>query len=278
MTEPSKQYRKPNPGPTAAELREMSARLKPSPWKSPGMIATLIVGGLIAIGVPYFALRTIPGSGNLISLRESAQGDPNATLNLTEFDPLPPDLKEGARAIYGADAAAEPEVLSELDMPSSSELIYPVTEAVDAQRPALRWNAFARAPYSVVVKNKANDVVAEMGGIQGTSWLTSVLLDRGATYQWEVTSADKQTESASFVVLSNAAFAQWQMQRAPLSNAHLALGTVAEQLGLLTVAENEYREAIKAYPQAEAPVRMLNNVLALRDPSVKEDQSTPLLP
>ena len=41
---------------------------------------------------------------------------------------------------------------------------------------------------------------------------------------------------------------------------------------------DEYRAAQKIYPQAEAPGRMLTNVMSLRDPSVKDNAPEPLLP
>jgi hypothetical protein len=72
-------------------------------------------------------------------------------------------------------------------------------------------------------------------------------------------------QTAQFVVLSLEQTAAWQRVRSQFAQSHLALGLVAEQLGMLSVAEREYQELGRQFPNAEAPARLLENVQALRD-------------
>src|SRR5262249_17857722 len=90
-------------------------------------------------------------------------------------------------------------------------------------------------------------------------------LSPGATYTWEVTAANGEKESAQFILLTAEQTASWQRVRSQFSQSHLALGLVAEQLGMLTIAEREYQELGRQFPKAEAPARLLENVQALRD-------------
>jgi hypothetical protein len=80
-----------------------------------------------------------------------------------------------------------------------------------------------------------------------------------------VTAGNGEVETASFIVLDSNTAEEWQAIRRDFRDSHLVLGLVAEEFGMLTVAEREYTELIKAFPNAEAPARLLANVQALRD-------------
>ncbi len=53
--------------------------------------------------------------------------------------------------------------------------------------------------------------------------------------------------------------------RKQFKESHLALGLAAEELGMLSTAEREYKELARQFPNAEAPARLLANVLSLRE-------------
>src|SRR4029078_9803120 len=93
-------------------------------------------------------------------------------------------------------------------------------------------------------------------------------LERGGKYTWEVTAGNHDVEMGSFKVMDAEAMATWQDVRRELQESHLVLWLVAEELGMLSVAEREYQALIKAFPNAEAPARLLTNVQRLRDDSI----------
>ena len=68
--------------------------------------------------------------------------------------------------------------------------------------------------------------------------------------------------------MDDEAISQWQDVRREFKDSPLVLGLVAEDLGMLTVAEREYQALVKAFPNAEAPVRLLTNAQSLRDASL----------
>jgi hypothetical protein len=123
---------------------------------------------------------------------------------------------------------------------------------------------FAPGPFKVIVKDRAGQGAASAQNVPRTIFVTPRLIP-GATYTWEVTASNGEAENAHFVILTTEQAAGWQKVRSQFSQSHLALGVVAEQLGLLTIAEREYQELARQFPNAEAPARLLANVQALRE-------------
>ena len=57
----------------------------------------------------------------------------------------------------------------------------------------------------------------------------------------------------------------WKAMQAAHRNSHLVIGLVAQQLGMLAIAEREYTALTKAYPESETAALLLNNVTDLRN-------------
>lgn len=238
--------------------------------RSPQLLAILGVGVLVVFLGVYLALRTFPGMfkngiPNPITGEASApKGDPNLGIDFSELNNLPEDFSGDAATILEREGPEMPEVLSELAEPSGFGLIYPITESIETPQPTLTWMLFAPGPFKIVIKDKIGQVVQSAQNIPRTIFV-SPKLTPGATYTWEVTAANGEIETAQFVVLTTEQAASWQRIRSQFAQSHLALGLVAEQLGMLTIAEREYQELGRQFPKAEAPARLLENVQALRD-------------
>jgi hypothetical protein len=223
-----------------------------------------LAGVVLIFAVPYFAFRSIPGAREVLA-PEPEPADPNPGLDFSVLETLPEDLRLSVGLILASQEPRMPQPLIDLTEASGFGLIYPVTETVEPLQVALSWNMFAPPPYTVVLKNAAGRVLANVQSLGALSWLPPVQLERGARYSWEVTSATKEVETASFIVLDQESASLWQEIRREYRDSHLVLGLVAEELGMLTVAEREYQALIRAFPQAEAPARLLANVVAIRD-------------
>lgn len=234
--------------------------------KSPMSLAMLVVGVALVLGVPYWALQTLPGISNPVTGEAPApKGDPNAGINFEELNTLPEELAQSAAVILSQEEGIMPEPLLGLPEASGFGLIYPVTETIDTVQPALSWTLFAPGPYKVVVKDKAGDIVASAQNIPNTAWVLPKKLNPGGTYSWQVTASNNESQDAMFVVMSTENVTELQRARKDFPQSHLALGLLAEHFGLLSTAEREYQALAREFPNAEAPARLLANVTALRD-------------
>jgi hypothetical protein len=98
--------------------------------------------------------------------------------------------------------------------------------------------------------------------ITDTHWLVPIMLERGATYNWEVVGLGDE-HRAQLRVLGDAAATELAQLRSTRGTEHFVLGTVAQQYGMLTVARREFETLIKQRPQSEEAARLLTNVNAL---------------
>jgi len=235
-------------------------------FTSPQLVLMTLAGLLLIVGVPYLAFRSIPGARDFFT-PQPPPVDANKGMDFTILQMLPADLADGVGQILASQEPQMPQPLFDLPEPSGTGLIYPVLEVVEPLQPALSWTDFGPPPYSVTVKNAANQAVASIQSIPLQHWLVPIPLERGGRYTWQVKAGNQDTESASFIVLSDEALAQWRDVQREFKDSHLALGLVAEELGMLTVAEREYKALIKAFPEAEAPSRLLANAQGLREES-----------
>lgn len=234
--------------------------------KSPLGLGVLVVGAALVLGVPYLALRTLPGIANPITGEDPApKGDPNAGINFQELSSLPEELAQSASIILSQEEPVQPEPLLELPEANGFGLVYPVTEAVDTVQPTLSWTLFAPGPFKVVVKDRAGEIVASAQNIPNTAMVLPKKLNPGATYTWQVTASNNESQGAAFLVMTTESVAEWQRVRRDFPQSHLALGLMAEHFGLLGTAEREYQALVREFPNAEAPARLLANVLALRE-------------
>jgi hypothetical protein len=237
---------------------------------SPQILLMFVLGLVTVFGGIYLALSTFPGLKNGIANPITGEikaptGDQNVGIDFSVLNNLPDDYGGGATTILEQQEPEVPEPLMDLTEPGDLGLIYPVTESVEADRPTMTWMLFTPGPYKVTVKDHTGQVSASAQNVRNPIWVVPMMLQRGEVYTWEVTAANGESQKAQFIVLTTEQAADWQTVRSQFSESHLALGLVAQQLGLLTIAEREYQELARRFPKAEAPARLLQNVLGLRE-------------
>jgi hypothetical protein len=195
---------------------------------------------------------------------EPVELGPDPTLNLAELDSLPKGLHDGAQLIMNRETAERPDSIANLpDLPNEN-LANPVSEAVLEDQPTFYWlPAFSPPPYTVTVW-LGPDVVARGQGIANTSWMVPMPLKRGKDYIWQLTAPDA-SERASFHIIEEEQSKLWATIKAEHAESHLVLGLVAEQFGMLGIAEREYVALAKDHPRSDIAARLLSNIQELRD-------------
>jgi len=224
----------------------------------------VLAGVAVAILGPYALYQAFP--------HPKATRTPDAQavargidLDITELDALPDSLRQGAMKLLTADTAEPPEAIANLAVATGEDVLRPVSEAVEETQPVLYWSAaFGVPPYTISIADERGLVISRAQGIQNTSWMVLTPLRRGGEYTWQVT-VTGATETASFRVLDDAQVMLWQAMLAAHKDSPLLIGLVAQQLGMLAIAEREYTALTKAYPDSSTAALLLNNVSELRN-------------
>ena len=223
----------------------------------------VVAGVAVAILGPYTLYRLSPHAPR-VSSRETPAGPRGIDLDISELDTLPDSLKDGAMLLLTTDTPEPPDAIVDLAAASGENVLRPVSEAVEETQPVLYWSAaFGEPPYAVSIKDERSQIIARAQGIQNTSWMVLTPLRRGGMYIWQVTVAGA-SEQASFRVLDDGQVMLWKAMQSAHKDSHLVIGLVAQQLGLLGIAEQEYTALTKAYPDSNTAALLLNNVSELR--------------
>ncbi len=224
-----------------------------------GAIATaaLVVAAIVG---PYLATRN-NSTGGEAAINIPGNGTPDP-LDLTALDSIPEGLKEGARAMLVAAQPLVPDALDGLKAPAGENVQYPVYETLVETQPTLQWAPFG-ATYSVSVSDSSGAIIARAEGIAANQLRVPKLLNRGGIYSWTVT-AEGNTETAWFRVLDNAEMNQLTSVRLFRSGSPLVMGVVAEQLGLMTIAEGHFQTLVEQNPNSPLAARLLQNTRTIR--------------
>jgi len=224
----------------------------------------IVAGVAVAILGPY-SLYLLSPHAPKVSVQEKQSGPPGIDLDVSEIDTLPDSLRQGAMLLLTTETPELPDALANMAVASGENVLRPVSEAVEETQPVLYWSAaFAEPPYSVAVSDERNQVIARAQGIQNTSWMVLTPLRRGGEYTWQVTVMGA-SEQASFRVLDDGQVMLWRAMQAAHKDSHLVIGLVAQQLGMLAIAEREYTALTKAFPDSNTAALLLNNVSDLRN-------------
>jgi hypothetical protein len=201
---------------------------------------------------------TIPG-------KNSPQNSPmiGQALNATELDALPDALRIGAKEVIGApENAARPASLKGLESAGDAMLIYPYAEVVAETQPVMRWKAFGDS-YIVSLYDSRHNLLSRRGNLKDTQWMPSSALLRDRIYTWEVESAGAK-HHGTFRVLGESQSQELEKVRAEHGNSPLVMGSVNEQLGLLTPARQEFEALAKDSAQAPRAAKLLSHIDALK--------------
>jgi len=232
--------------------------------RSPEVILMVVAGVAVAILGPYALYQLAPHVPK-VSTRETPSERPGIDLDISELDTLPDSLRDGAMLLLTTDTPEPPDSIVELALATGENVLRPVSEAVEETQPVLYWSAaFAEPPYTISISDDHSQVIARAQGIQNTSWMVLTPLRRGGEYTWQVT-ATGASEQASFRILDDGQAMLWRAMLAAHKDSHLVIGLVAQQLGMLAIAEREYTEVTKAYPDSNTAALLLNNVVELRN-------------
>ena len=233
-------------------------------FRSPEVVLMVVAGVAVAILGPY-ALYQLSPHAPRVSTTETKSGQPGIDLDVAELDTLPDALRDGAMLLMISETPEPPEAIANLAVASGANVLRPVSEAVEETQPVLYWSAaFGEPPYAVSITEEHGQVIARAQGIQNTSWMVITPLHRGGQYTWQVNSSGA-TEQASFRVLDDGQEMLWRAMLAAHKDSHLIIGLVAQQLGMLAIAEREYTALTKAFPDSNTAALLLNNVGELRN-------------
>lgn len=233
-------------------------------FRSPEVVLMVVAGVAVAILGPYALYQLSPHAPRVATPQETQSGPPGIDLDVSELDTLPDSLRDGAMLLLTTETPQPPDAIANLAVASGGDVLRPVSEAVEETQPVLYWSAaFGEPPYTVSISDDRNLVIARAQGIQNTSWMVLTPLHRGGEYTWQVTVAGA-SEQASFRVLDDGQVMLWRAMLAAHRDSHLVIGLVAQQLGMLAIAEREYTALTKAYPDSNTAALLLNNVTDLR--------------
>jgi hypothetical protein len=233
-------------------------------FRSPEVILMVVAGVAVAILGPYALYELMPHAPR-VSTRETESAPRGIDLDVSELDTLPDALRDGAMLLLTTETPEPPDAIANLAVAGGANVLRPVSEAVEETQPVLYWSAgFAEPPYSVSITDEPGQVIARAQGIQNTSWMVLTPLRRGGIYTWQV-AASGATEQASFRVLDDGQAMLWRAMQAAHKDSHLVIGLVAQQLGMLAIAEREYTALTKAYPDSNTAVLLLDNITELRN-------------
>jgi hypothetical protein len=232
-------------------------------FSAPGMAALTAAAVAVAVLGPLAVIKRTESARSefTASLRTaSTTGSTTPNSDATELDAVPSSLRGGAMAALNTQSSERPAALAGLSPNTDVNLDYPVSEVIEETTPDLRWKPFARSFYIVSIYNSQRILMTRSPMILQTHWQPPVRLTRGAMYTWEVQAAGV-TRRASFRVLSQTGDQQLSELRAT-NPGPLAMGAVAESLGLLSLARQEF-EAVKE-TRSEQGGLLLDHVTSLR--------------
>jgi len=155
------------------------------------------------------------------------------------------------------------------------EVIAPVGEVVLDSRPDFRWQALAGAhEYSVAVFDANLNPVGSSPPLQGTHWKMEGMLKRGQVYRWQVTARLRDGRSvnspappspeAEFQVLDQEESDKLERFKAAHPDAHLVLGILYAQAGMLDEGERELTLVGASDPNYGLADRLLNSIRQIR--------------
>ncbi len=186
---------------------------------------------------------------------------PGKHLDIAQIDSLPEAVRAPAREVVNGDLTQRPVALDGLAPNTAASLQYPVSEVVEERQPILRWKSFGGS-YTVALFDTNGNRIARSGLIKDTHWLVPVSLERGAEYRWQI-QGDGQTRTATFRVLSEADQRKLSEVRETRPGA-LALGAVAQQMGLLSIAQQQFETLKKQQPNSQDAAKLLDHVNEMR--------------
>lgn len=202
---------------------------------------------------------------------------------LSGADDLPPGYQNLLKKTLGSGRIEKSSQLQGLTRPPSSlmgpdtpanefSVIEPLGNVLLTDQPTFRWSPIEGATgYVVEVYDEKFMPVASSPQLNNLAWTTR--LPRGNVYSWqvkatkdgqEVLSPKPPAPQAKFRIVDEAKANELAQARRAHPSAHLTLGLLYADAGLLREAEQEFRLLQKANPNSELARSLLRQVQSLR--------------
>jgi hypothetical protein len=251
-------------------------------WSKARQPADNIIVAASPTPLPSLPPEPTPSPAVLLALNDNGrQIRLDQTGQITGLPALPPAYEQAVKqaltkervplpAELNALRPAARTLLGEAEEPARLTLLSPVGTFVKEARPQFCWRTVRGAQsYTVTVLDDAFNHVAASEPLAKTCWQPPRALPRNRQYVWQVTAqtADRQLSSTSaalpearFKVLSVAQTRELRRAARDYAAAHLVLGALYAQAGLLDDAERELRRLLKANPHSTTARRLLSQL------------------
>jgi len=218
----------------------------------------------------------------------TGRGNSNSTPVLLGLAELPPADRIAVVQAAGQERIKSPDVLAGLQDPRetllsesaeipSFEVLQPLGEVVLDARPVFRWQPSAGADsYSVTIFDAKLNPVQTSATLRVTQWMAARALKRGQLYLWQVTAKLRTGESVSspappnpearFLVLAQEKADKFLQFRTVHPEAHLTLGILYAQAGVLGEAKKELEQLSHGDPNYDLAQKLLNSIQEIRKP------------
>jgi hypothetical protein len=203
---------------------------------------------------------------------------------LAGLERLPAHVQQGVKAALQAGRVERPPIIAQLagrpstllsqsDSGLPFQLINPVGQVVESERPTFSWSTLEGArSYTVTVTDADLNEVAASPPLAATEWRMTKSLRPGAIYSWQVTALkDRQAitspvlpaQQAKFKVVDRETLEMLRQAKRSYQGSHLAVGVLYAEAGMLTEAEQELRALVRANPRDRRAREILRSVLAM---------------
>jgi hypothetical protein len=156
-------------------------------------------------------------------------------------------------------------------------VLAPVGEVVSEARPDFRWQPLqGAASYSVAIFDEGLNAVQSSSALHATQWKPAQPLQRGHFYQWQVTATMKDgttvispkppSSEARIQILRQQQADELERFRQGHADAHLVLGILYAQAGVLTDAEQELAKVSSEDPRHDTAQTLLGSIRHARPP------------
>lgn len=245
---------------------------------------------IVAVGVRTGVIPGLGGRENDISKNGTKQAvtgsDNGQTATFPEIAALSPAEQPAVRKAIASRALSYPPDLADLrgkqatllaESPEdvSFRVLEPAGEVVSDPRPLFRWQPLAGAlSYSVAILDTKGNRLQTSPTLGLTQWKAAHPLQRGRVYQWKVIATTKDGQSviapsfprpkAKFRVIDQAKADELERFRQAHPEAHLVLGILYAEAGLLKNAEQELEGVPRNSRDFELASDLSRGVRALR--------------
>jgi hypothetical protein len=258
-----------------------------APWLTPRRVTfALATAAVIVMAVALERWKSSSSHG--VSPVETSNSNPTGNETLSAISALPPEDQSVVFEAISQQKIKSPGVLSGLRGPQQTllggspessrfEVLAPFGGVVPDVRPVFRWQPLPGATsYSVAIFDPKLNLVQSGPEVAATQWTADQPLQRGQLYLWQVTaklSNGRQVSSpkppspeAKFLVLDQRKSDELSQFQAAHPGAHLALGILYAEAGLLEQGELELGQLPKGDPYYDLAQKLLKSIQEIRNP------------